>query len=156
MKRKMLFIVLMLLPALVGPLTAGQKGKDPQMKRTFTISGNGPGYDLLRTLADDFGAHAGKPTFTEASDRWIETAKKLQEAGKVDAVFFKRYKQLAIVCKLVMIPDKEGILEEIIVRELNKFGVKPLQKDFRYTGIGSVAARLTEEIFDLKKYLDKS
>lgn len=129
----------------------------PQMRRTFEIPGDGPGYDLLRTLADEFGTYAMEPTpeFMKASDNWIAKAQQLKETGKIDEAFFKRYKQLAIVCKLVMIPDKQGILEDLIIKEINKFGVKGLDKDFRFQGVGSIAAKLTEEILDLKKYLDK-
>jgi hypothetical protein len=145
--------MLALLLILGGMLFSGQEKK---MKRTFEIPGDGPGYDLLRTLADEFGIYAVKSTqeFQKVSDNWIAQAKQLKEKGKIDEVFFKRYKQLAIVCKLVMVPDKQGILQDLIIKEINKFGVKALDKDFQFQGLRSVAAKLTEEILDLKKYLD--
>jgi hypothetical protein len=59
--------------------------------------------------------------------------------------------------KLVAVPDeqKAGILSDLIVEEINKFGVAPLPKSFAFNGMGSVAAKLTEEILSLKSYLDE-
>ncbi len=137
---------------------ADKQTKSPRMQRTFNIPGDGPGYDLLRTLADDFAIVTDKnliDQFMHATDKWIDMAKKAKEDGDIDAKFFERYKRLAIVSKLLVVPDKQGILNDLIVKEINKFGVGPLEKDFKYHGIGSVAAKLTEEILSLKDYLDQ-
>jgi hypothetical protein len=157
MTRKMILIMLigllLLVAAWVTPVYA-------QMKRTFQIPGEGPGYDLLRMLADDFGKYAGScedslKTFMEVSDKWIAMAEKAKANGDIDEIFFQRYKRLAIVCKLVVIPDKQRILSDLIVNEINKFAGEPLGKDFQFQGIGSVASKLAREILSLKTYLDK-
>lgn len=160
MIRKIILIVLVCLLIFGSALMtmADKQTKSPRMERTFKIPGNGPGYDLLRTLADDFAIAADKnliDQFMRATDKWIDMAKKAKENGDIDAKFFKRYKRLAIVSKLLVVPDKQGILNDLIVKEINKFGVGPLDKNFKYHGLGSVAAKLTEEILDLKKYLDR-
>jgi hypothetical protein len=126
------------------------------MKRTFKIQGDGPGYDLLRMLADDVVQICESyQHFMEVSDKWIARAKKAKNNGHIDDVFFERYKRLAIVLKLISIPDKQGILTDLIIEEINKFGVDPLEKNFEFRGLGSVAGKLTEEILSLKAYLDE-
>jgi hypothetical protein len=65
--------------------------RSPRMERTFKIPGEGPGYDLLRTLADDFAIVADKnliDQFMRATDKWIGMAKKAKENGDIDAKFF--------------------------------------------------------------------
>ena len=43
---------------------------------------------------------------------------------------------------------------ELIMNNIQA-NIDHLDKNFKYHGIGSVAAKLTEEILDLKKYLDR-
>ncbi|MDQ1350170.1 MAG: hypothetical protein QG657_471 [Acidobacteriota bacterium] len=158
MIRKMILILVVLLMLTVG-LTAGDtKGQKPDMKRTFDIPGDGPGYDLLRLMADEVvEMFKGFEHFNAVSDKWIIQARTAKDKGLVDGIFFERYKQLAVVLKLLAVPDEQkvGILSDLIVEEINKFGVDPLPESFEFNGMGSVAAKLTEEILSLKSYLDK-
>lgn len=158
MIRKMILMMLVLLLVFSSILMAevNQESGKPDMKRTFKIEGDGPGYDLLRMLADDVVQICKSyQHFMEVSDKWITLAQKAKNNGHIDDVFFKRYKRLAIVLKLISIPDKQGILTDLIIEEINKFGVDPLDKNFEFRGLGSVAGKLTEEILSLKAYLDK-
>lgn len=162
MARKMILMMLALLLVFSSILMAevNQESGKPGMTRTFKLPGEGPGYDLLRMLADDFGKYAGScedsmKIFMEVSDKWIVMAGKAKAKGDIDEIFFQRYKRLAIVCKLVVIPDKQRILSELIVSEINKFAGEPLGKDFQFQGIGSVASKMAEEILSLKAYLEK-
>jgi hypothetical protein len=162
MTRKMILIMLALLLVFSSILMAevNQESGKPGMKRTFKLPGEGPGYDLLRMLADDFGKYAGTcedslKTFMEVSDTWIAMAGKAKANGDIDEIFFQRYKRLAIVCKLVVIPDKQRILNDLIVSEINKFQGEPLGKDFQFQGIGSVAGKMAQELINLQKYLDE-
>ena len=154
----MILMMLALLLVFSSIIMAGvnQESGKPDMKRTFKIQGDGPGYDLLRMLADDVVQICESyQHFMEVSDKWIAQAKKAKNNGHIDDVFFERYKRLAIVLKLIAIPDKQGILKDLIIEEINKFGVDPLEKNFQFRGLGSVAGKLTEEILSLKAYLDE-
>ncbi len=158
MIRKVILVLVILLMVL-GGLTAGnqvKKGKRPDMERNFDISGDGPGYDLLRMLADDVPQmFKSFEHFMTVSDKWIDRAREAKDKGQVDAAFFERYRRLAVVLKLIAVPDKQGILTDLIVEEINKFGVAPLAKDFEFRGMRSVAGKLTEELMSLRAYLDK-
>lgn len=163
MIRKVILILVMLLIVLSG-LTGGEtaaanqetKGKKPKMKRTFDIPGDGPGYDLLRMLADDVvEMFESFKHFNAVSDKWITRAREAKDAGQVDEAFFERYKRLAVVLKLLAVPDEQGILTDLIIEEINKFGVDPLPETFEFRGMGSVAGKLAEEIMSLRVYLDK-
>lgn len=163
MIRKMILVIVMLFLVLAG-LNAGApssgdqetKGKKPGMKRAFDIPGDGPGYDLLRMLADDVvQMFESFKHFNAVSDNWIEQARKAKDKGRVDEAFFERYKRLAVVLKLLAVPDEQGILTDLIIEEINKFGVSPLPETFEFRGMGSVASKLAEEIMSLKSYLDE-
>lgn len=154
-----MILVLVMILMVFGGLTAGNqdtKGKKPDMKRAFDIPGDGPGYDLLRMLADDVTQmFKSFDHFMTVSDKWITQAQKAKDNGLVDDAFLERYKRLAVVLKLLAVPDEQGILTDLIVEEINKFGVAPLAKDFEFRGMGSVAGKLTEEIMSLRAYLDE-
>ena len=128
------------------------------MKRTFNIPGDGPGYDLLRMMSNDVTEiFKSFEHFNTVSNKWITQARAAKDKGQVDELFFERYKRLAVVLKLLAIPDEQkvGILTDLIVEEINKFGVDPLPKTFELKGMSSVASKLAEEIMSLKSYLDK-
>jgi hypothetical protein len=159
MTRKSILILVVLLMITVGITTGDTKvQKHTEMKRTFDIPGEGPGYDLLRMMSDEVTEmFKSFEHFNAVSDKWITQARAAKDKGLVDEVFFERYKRLAVVLKLLAVPDEQkvGILTDLIVEEINKFDVDPLPETFEFKGMGSVASKLAEEIMSLKFYLDK-
>lgn len=139
--------------------------KDPAMKPTFHIKGNGVGYILLNGVIVTFeGLNPKKP------DEWrkkvhISLNRLNKEAdlariqNKIDEPFFTRYRRILLVLKLVMLKgkdDKDTILNSYIVQEVNKFDIKTKMKEHELVmGIGSVAGAVAEELLSLKKYLDQ-
>lgn len=88
MIRKIILTLVVLLMLTVG-LTAGDtKGQKPDMKRTFDIPGDGPGYNLLRMMADEVvEMFKGFEHFNAVSDKWIIQARTAKDKGLVDGVF---------------------------------------------------------------------
>ncbi len=86
-------------------------------------------------------------------------ANKAREAGKINAVFFRRYNMMLAVTKLVATPDRGGILSPVIDQVLWEFTRDRVAKDnfLDLRGpmrINLVATALAQEIIDLQIYLD--
>ena len=145
-------------------------------KATFRVKGDGIGYVLL----DDFivlfedAATMSPETLhkkvTDAIARFISVAQKAVDEGKIDSLFFERYKRLLRVVRLIMIDDPEGLLTPLIVSEALQFDTNekeklklkekldhdnPHDKYGNRIGLRFIAAALAEEVLSLKNYLDK-
>jgi hypothetical protein len=88
-------------------------------------------------------------------------ARKAQEAGAIDAVFFLRFKRMLAVTKLVSVPDATGILAPVIEDVLSDFVQDKLgHSGFRDASgkgpkaINYVAQSLAVELINLQIYLD--
>jgi hypothetical protein len=87
----------------------------------------------------------------------MSEATKAKEQNQIDAVFFVRYRRLLGVIKLIMAPDKSGILGPVIDQEIRHFVYEVLGEDFKGTGsgaIGQVANALADEMVNLQLYMD--
>jgi hypothetical protein len=130
---------------------------------------DGAGYVLLDKIVAGFKTMAEKGSGGyEGVNNLLEDAmgeaKAASAQGKIDGHFFSRYRRLLVVAKLAIIDspyDREGILDEFIVREINSFvdDVTGEQgsldaKGENKRGIGSVAGAMVEEIINLHVYLD--
>jgi len=127
------------------------------------------GYMLLDKIFAGFRTMAQKGTggyeyVNNLLEEAMAEAKAARAQGKIDAPFFSRYRRLLVVAKLAIIDspyDREGILDEFIVREINSFvddvtGEKGSleAKGENKRGIGSVAGAMADEIINLHVYLD--
>jgi len=145
-------------------LTFTQK-KDPAMKSTFHIKGNGVGYILLNGVIVTFeGLNPQEPDewrkkVHTSLNRLNKEAVLARTQQKIDEPFFTRYRRILLVLKLVMLKgkdEKDTILNSYIVQEVNKFDIKTKMKEHEIVkGIGSVAGAVAEELLSLKKYLDE-
>jgi len=127
------------------------------------------GYVLLDKIVAGFKTMAEKGSggyegVNNLLEEAMAEAKAARAQGKIDAPFFSRYRRLLLVAKLAIIDspyDREGILDEFIVREINSF-VDDVTgepgsleaKGENKRGIGSVAGAMAEEIINLHVYLD--
>jgi hypothetical protein len=130
---------------------------------------NEAGYVLLDKIITGFKTMAQKGTggyesVNDLLEGAMGEAKAARAQGKIDAHFFSRYRRLLIVAKLAVVDspyDREGILDEFIVREINAFvdDVTGERGTLEATGenkrgIGAVAGAMAEEIINLHVYLD--
>jgi len=127
------------------------------------------GYVLLDKIVAGFKTMAEKGSggyegVNNLLEEAMAEAKAARAQGKIDAPFFSRYRRLLLVAKLAIVDspyDREGILDEFIVREINSFvddvtgerGSLEAKGDNK-RGIGSVAGAMAEEIINLHIYLD--
>ena len=143
----------------------------------FRVKGDGIGYVLLDDfiiLFEDAGAsspEAFQKKVKDAIARLVSVAQKAVDEGKIDSLFFERYKRLLRVVRLIMMEDPEGLLTQLIISEALQFDTnekeklkfkEKLEKDNAYKnygnkgiGLGFVAAALAEEVLSLKNYLDE-
>jgi len=122
------------------------------------------GYALLEKIVSTFREMAEKGTGGEkivnpALQEMMAEAKKAKAQGQLDPVFYRRFTRILMVMKLFVIPnDPEGILSPLIEREISEFvaDVKgEIESEIKGTkGVGIVADALTEEILNLRLYLD--
>jgi hypothetical protein len=127
------------------------------------------GYVLLDKIITGFKTMAeegsgGYESVNNLLQEAMAEAKAARAQGKVDALFFSRYRRLLLVAKLAIVDipyDREGILDEFIVRETNSFidDVTGERGTLEATGenkrgIGSIAGAMAEEIINLHIYLD--
>jgi hypothetical protein len=127
------------------------------------------GYLLLDKIITGFKTMAekgsgGYESVNNLLEEAMAEAKAARAQEKIDAPFFSRYRRLLVVAKLAIVDipyDKEGILDEFIVREINSFinditgerGTLEASGENK-RGIGSIAAAMAEEIINLHIYLD--
>lgn len=159
MKHKRLFTITVVLTALV-VLCPGLHGNgDMFQDGNFRIEGKQVGYMLLDSVVVTFsqlsreGRGEAAP-LEKALDDWMLQAKKAKAEGKVDDIFFKRFRRILVVIKLSIVFDPDGHLRALILDEINKFDI-PKKYEGRTGGLASVAGLLSEEILSLKRYLDK-
>ena len=125
---------------------------------------NPSGTELLDSLVLSFKelANSGKGGY-EAVNKVLQNSmaglKKAGEQGRIDAVFYMRYKRMLTIMKLAVIDtsyDPEGILDDFILRELSDFDedVTGLKSERENRGIGALAGAIAEEILNLHIYLD--
>jgi hypothetical protein len=85
-------------------------------------------------------------------------ARKDKDDGTITPVFFARFNRLLAVTKLIMAPDKGGILVPVIGRPLEDFVGDMTGESLAEKGgpkaIGAVANAIAEEIVNLQIYLD--
>lgn len=127
------------------------------------------GYALLDKLVSGFKIMAekgigGYEYVNNLLEGCMAEAKVARAQEKIDAPFFSRYRRLLVVGKLASVDspyDREGILDDFIVREINSFiddvtGEKGSleAKGENKRGIGAVAGAMVEEIINLYVYLD--
>lgn len=127
------------------------------------------GYLLLDKIISGFKTMAekgsgGYESVNNLLQEAMTEAKAARAQSKIDALFFSRYHRLLLVAKLAIVDipyDREGILDEFIVQEINSFiddvtgergKVETTGKNKR--GIGSIAGAMAEEIINLHIYLD--
>jgi hypothetical protein len=130
---------------------------------------NEAGYALLDKIVAGFKTMAqkgsgGYESVNNLLEEAMAEAKVAKAQGKIDSPFFSRYRRLLEVAKLAIIDspyDREGILDEFIVREINAFvdDVTGERGTLEATGenkrgIGAVAGAMAEEIINLHVYLD--
>lgn len=89
----------------------------------------------------------------------MSEVKEAKAQALVDPVFFKRYTRLLMVMKLVMVEDSEGILGQLINREVSQFiedvkGEKVQIEGKRGISIGCISEALAEELLNLRLYLN--
>jgi len=111
--------------------------------------------DNLRDMAQRGSSDAIETRLQEM----MVAADKAQEAGKINAVFFRRYNMMLAVTKLVATPDSSGVLAPVIDQVLWEFTRDRVAKDtfLHLRGpmrINLVATALAQEIIDLQIYLD--
>jgi hypothetical protein len=97
-------------------------------------------------------------------------AQKAVDKGKIDSLFFERYKRLLRVVRLIMMDDPEGLLTPLIVSEALQFDINekeklklkekldhknPQDKYANRIGLRFIAAALAEEVLSLKNHLDE-
>jgi hypothetical protein len=137
-----------------------------QMKPTFAIEGDGVGYVLLNDVVQLFSTMATGDEFRGkvllGLDRSFVEARLAREKKLIDAAFLDRFHRVLLVLKLVILKSDAGkgvsdpIVDSLLVREMNRFDIaeKPAEGT-AFSGIGSVAGFVAEELLSLKKYLDQ-
>ncbi|MDH4270845.1 MAG: hypothetical protein OEW18_02590 [Candidatus Aminicenantes bacterium] len=143
-------------------LSAGNDATSPSAK-------DEAGYLLLDKIITGFKTMAekgsgGYESVNTLLQEAMAEAKAARAQGKIDAPFFNRYRRLLVVAKLAIIDtpyDREGLLDEFIVREINSFidDVTGERGTLEATGenkrgIGSIAGAMAEELINLHIYLD--
>jgi hypothetical protein len=121
------------------------------------------GYALLDQFVDAFHQMAmegtgGLAAVEEKLQGMMAEARKAKAAGSISPVFLGRFNRLLAVTKLIMAPDKGGILAPVIGRTLEAFVGDMLGESLAEQGgpkaIGAVANAIAEEIVNLQIYLD--
>jgi len=120
-------------------------------------------YALLDKLVFAFKNMADKGTggsnvVNKVLSEIMAETKKAEAQKQLDPVFFRRYRRMLIIIKLMITEDAEGILEPLIERDIREFvldiyGEEAVYKEGKL-GIGVIAGALAEEILNLKMYLD--
>ena len=120
------------------------------------------GYALLDKLNLGFREMAMKGTggwekVNKLLEELMADAKKAKKEGLIDPVFYRKYTHLLMILKLVVIPDKEGILTPLIDREVGNFVEnvtgKRIENITDKSKIGCFASAIVEEIMNLYLYL---
>ena len=120
------------------------------------------GYALLDQFVDAFHQMAtegtgGLAAVEERLQSIMAEARKDKDAGTITPVFFARFNRLLAVTKLIMAPDKGGILVPVIGRTLEDFVGDMTGESLAEKGgpqaIGAVANAIAEEIVNLELYL---
>jgi hypothetical protein len=132
-----------------------------------TSKNNKAGFALLDSLVTTFSDMAAKGTGgAEVVNARIQPImaelKKAKAQKQIDSVFFNRFRRILMIIKLTIIDtsyDPEGILESLIVSELNEFindvcGMDEQHPSPENRSIGTIAGALSEEILNLYIYLD--
>jgi len=121
------------------------------------------GYALLDQFVGAFHQMAmegsgGLGAVEERLQAIMALARKDKDAGTITPVFFARFNRLLAVTKLIMAPDKGGILVPVIERTMADFVADMTGESLGEKGgpeaIGAVANALAEEIVNLELYLD--
>jgi hypothetical protein len=120
------------------------------------------GYALLDKIIGTFQEMAVKGTGGEEAlnkplQEMMAQAKKTKAQGQLDPLFYRRFTRLLMLIKLMVTNDPEGILMPLREREINEFveevkGETP--SEIGGSKIGIVSDAITEEILDLRFYLD--
>ena len=93
-----------------------------QMKAMFKISGEGVGYTLLNDIIvtfegfDPTNPEEGRKRAIKTLNKCISDAQKAKDQGKIDSIFFERYKRILFVLRLSLFPmlKEEGTEETVI------------------------------------------
>lgn len=149
MIRKMICLGFLCLMAL--PLLAEDPAGTPLDKKV--------GYALLDAITTQFHGMAISGSSSEKVDKALQTfmadAKKAKEQKQVDQAFFARYRRMVAVMKLALILDPEGILSNIVQQEIVHFIQDVLGEDKEsVASVGQMAMAISEEILNLRLYLD--
>lgn len=121
------------------------------------------GYALLDKFIGLFRQMAmtgtgGKELVDKAMEEVMDEAKQAKAQKQLDPVFYRRFNRLLMVCKIWV--DSEGILAPLINKEVGEFVLdmygellEPLSPDKKLS-TGLVAGAITEELLNLRLYLD--
>jgi hypothetical protein len=126
------------------------------------------GYALLDTVFVTFKELAEmRESVMEKTNKALGTmmndAKDAREQNQIDDVFFKRFRRILLVLKIVIIPvekDDAGIMAPFYFGEINEFiedieGEKyDVQKAGGHEAINKLSQAVSHEIIDLRLYLD--
>ena len=126
------------------------------------------GYALLDTVFVTFKelAEMREPVMektNKALTEMMNDAKDAREQNQIDDVFFKRFRRILLVLKIVITPvekDEAGIMGPLYFGELNQFiedieGEKyDVQKAGGHEAINKLSQAVSHEIIDLRLYLD--
>ena len=119
------------------------------------------GYALLDELVGTFRDMAqqgsgGKEKVDEALENLMAKAKIDKAEENIDPLFFRRFNRLLSGMKLFIVEDGEGILGELIRREISALylDVKGEDLDTSQPILGPVADALSDEIINLYLHLD--
>ena len=88
----------------------------------------------------------------------LADAKKAREENRIDAVFFRRYRRILMVLRLMVLEDNQGILSPLIERELGDFVEDVKGERIEMSGekaIAAVAGSVAAEILDLHLYPER-
>jgi hypothetical protein len=120
------------------------------------------GYALLDKIIGTFQELAVKGTGGEEAlnkplQEMMAQAKKAKAQGQLDPLFYRRFTRLLMLIKLIVTNDPEGILIPLREREISEFVEEVKGETTSEIGgskIGIVSDAITEEILDLRFYLD--
>lgn len=121
------------------------------------------GYALLDKFIGLFRQMAitgtgGKEVADKAMEEVMAEAKQARAQKQLDPVFYRRFNRLLMVCKIAV--DSEGILGPLFNKEVGEFVLdmygelqEPLSPEKKMS-VGLVAGAITEELLNLRFYLD--
>jgi hypothetical protein len=154
MKNKTCFIIWLLIFCL-NLMGCQNSGKEPDNH----IKDQGVGYTLLDSIVSTLSqlsasGKGGREALEPHLYRWWNEVIKAREQRLIDEVFFTRYKRILVVIMLNVVTDEMNIIiNSLILEEINKFDIPPIDDSQNIAGIGSIAKALSEEISSLKRYL---